>query len=127
MALAVETRFRQILRDLLVNAERYGGSSVDVTIARNDGVATITVADDGPGIGDVDDDAILEPYVIATHDTAQPASVGLGLAVARDLARLMLGALIYERRAGWTRFILTLPMPEADTPGPDLHESAAAS
>jgi signal transduction histidine kinase len=41
----------------------------------------------------------------------KPDSVGLGLAVARQLAQMMGGDLVYKRQDGWTRFELTLPTP----------------
>jgi signal transduction histidine kinase len=53
-------------------------------------------------------------YYRSRPDQALADSVGLGLAVARQLARLMGGELVYRRVSGWTRFELTLPA-EAST------------
>jgi signal transduction histidine kinase len=39
----------------------------------------------------------------------QPAAIGIGLSVARHLARLMDGDLTYRREAGWSVFRLSLP------------------
>jgi signal transduction histidine kinase len=49
------------------------------------------------------------PYQQLNVSSTQPASVGLGLTVARDLARLMGGDLEYHRRDRWNVFALRLP------------------
>jgi signal transduction histidine kinase len=52
---------------------------------------------------------IFEPYERA-HDTpTQPASIGLGLTVSRQLARLMGGDLTYESDGSSSVFKLVLP------------------
>ncbi len=103
-------RIRQILRNLVSNAARHGGENVRLEVAVDGSMASIVVADDGRGVEEHDKDVIFDPYVSAHRVATQPASVGLGLAVARQLARLMGGDLVYERENGWTRFVLTLPL-----------------
>jgi signal transduction histidine kinase len=102
-------RTRQIVRNLLTNASRYGGRHVKITVSSLGDTAVMVVSDDGPGINVVDSERIFDPYYRAQTVEARPDSVGLGLAVARQLARIMGGDLVYRRRAGWTRFELTLP------------------
>jgi signal transduction histidine kinase len=104
-------RTRQIVRNLLTNAYRYGGPHVRVEISSRGGVASLVVSDDGPGVKGIDAEHIFDPYYRSQSSPAdaRPDSVGLGLAVARQLARMMGGDLIYRRRAGWSRFELTLP------------------
>jgi signal transduction histidine kinase len=109
-------RTRQILRNLLTNAARYGGSQVKISVSSLGDAAVIVVSDDGPGINVVDSERIFDPYYRAQTEEARPDSVGLGLAVARQLARIMGGDLVYRRRAGWTRFELTLPTTSGDAP-----------
>jgi signal transduction histidine kinase len=109
-AMADGTRLRQILRNLIVNAARYGGDNVRATVSQRGRQAVVTVADDGRGIGEDRAEAVFEAYARAHREPSQPASVGLGLAVARQLARLMGGDLVYERRDEWTEFVLTLPL-----------------
>ena len=117
-------RTRQIIRNLLTNATRYGGTSIRVEIDVQGGVGKLTVLDDGQGVLGIDEDRIFDPYYRSRSDVAVPDSVGLGLAVARQLARLMSGDLIYRRQNGWTRFELSLPLDpgpfglSADQPGP---------
>ena len=109
-------RTRQIVRNLMTNASRYGGNQVKVTVSSLGDTAVMVVSDDGPGINVVDSERIFDPYYRVQNDDARPDSVGLGLAVARQLARIMGGDLVYRRRAGWTRFELTLPTTSEHAP-----------
>lgn len=102
-------RFRQILRNLVTNAVRYGGEDIRISSRRQGDDHVITVADNGSGIGVEAADRIFEAYERAHKEPSQPASVGLGLAVARSLARAMGGEIEYERVDGWTRFELRVP------------------
>ena len=102
-------RVRQILRNLLVNAVRYGGSEVVVEIVSNDGTVTVKVVDDGPGIPLIDREHLFEPYFHGAGNIGQPASIGLGLTVSRQLARLMGGDLVYSQEPRGSLFELTLP------------------
>ena len=104
-------RTRQIVRNLLTNAHRYGGRHVRVEVSSKANTASLVVSDDGPGVKGIDAEHIFDPYFRAQASSdAKPDSVGLGLAVARQLARMMDGDLVYRRRGGWTRFELTLPI-----------------
>ncbi len=101
-------RVRQILRNLLTNAERYGGPEVFVEVAAHPGIVTIAVCDNGPVIPAPQREQIFELYHTA-HDTpGKPGSVGIGLAVSRHLAELMGGRLDYTHRRGHSAFELTL-------------------
>jgi signal transduction histidine kinase len=104
-------RTRQIVRNLLTNAHRYGGPHVKMEVSTRSGQILLVVSDDGPGVKGIDAEHIFDPYYRSQSSAAdaRPDSVGLGLAVARQLARMMGGDLVYRRRAGWTRFELTLP------------------
>jgi len=59
-------------------------------------------------------DHVFEPYARAKNGTSQPASVGLGLSVARQLAQMMDGDLQLSEQDGWTVFSLALPGISAD-------------
>ena len=102
-------RVRQILRNLLANAVRYGGLEVVVEIERTDKTVRVTVADNGPGIPMTDRDHLFEPYFHGIGAVSQPASIGLGLTVSRQLARLMGGDLVYRQLPHGSVFELTLP------------------
>jgi signal transduction histidine kinase len=79
----------RIARNLVENAIRYGGPGVTVTIQTrlSDGDAALEVFDDGPGIGAADLARIFEPFYRVTGTTYERTGVGLGLAIARDLAQ----------------------------------------
>jgi signal transduction histidine kinase len=108
-ALADPFRVRQVIRNLLTNAVRYGGQNVKISLAETEGWARVRVMDDGPGIPTDDRERIFRPYERAHHRLGQPASVGLGLTVSRQLAILMGGSLEYDVRDGWSTFELKLP------------------
>ena len=108
-AWADPVRFRQVIRNLITNARRYGGDYIAVDVERRADVVTITVVDDGPGVPDNREQAIFEAYERGHAQSTQPGSVGLGLAVSRELARMMGGDLTFERRDSMTRFAFTVP------------------
>lgn len=109
LANADPARVRQIVRNLLTNADRYGGRNVVVEMARIDGVATLQVRDDGPGVPESDHEEIFEAYGQSMSTRRVHGSVGLGLHVSRELARLMGGDLTYQYVDGWSVFSVFLP------------------
>lgn len=107
-AYADPVRVRQVIRNLLTNALRYGGKNVHVTFGEDHDVVFLDVTDDGSGIPEPHMDRIFEPYGRGATDHAVPGSVGLGLTLSKRLAELMGGSLSYEPSDGCT-FRLTLP------------------
>ncbi|MDF1596611.1 MAG: GAF domain-containing sensor histidine kinase [Acidimicrobiia bacterium] len=108
-AWADATRVRQILRNLLTNAVRYGGERVRVTFAQEEHTVVIRVHDSGNPIPADAHDRIFKPYQRAHNIPSQPASVGLGLSVSLQLAELMDGSLTYFHTGDESVFTLTLP------------------
>ena len=122
-------RVRQILRNLLINALRHGGDQIEARICEGSPTVSVEVADNGPGVSSADRERIFEPYYRAHEGDREGTSVGLGLTVARRLARLMEGDLTYRRRPGETVFELTLPAvayPGEVATGPDTVYDPAA-
>ena len=72
------------------------------------GTVQIIVSDDGEGVPAGLEEVIFGRYERGTS-VSQPGSVGIGLAVSRELADLMGGELTYERQNGRTQFVLRLP------------------
>lgn len=109
VAFADDTRVRQIVRNLLSNAERYGGTEIFTRCGASGNTAWLEVADNGEGIPEADVRAVFEPYVRSHNAEGQPLSVGLGLTVSLKLSELMGGTLAYRREDGWAVFRLELP------------------
>jgi PAS domain S-box-containing protein len=101
-------RMRQIVRNLVSNALRYGGEEIQIRIEGSGRVVEICVCDNGPEISETDLARIFEPYARGSA-RANSNAVGLGLPVARRLARVMSGDLQHRREHGFTCFVLTLP------------------
>lgn len=104
-------RVRQILRNLLTNAERYGGPSVAIRLRGGDQSVSVTVTDDGQGIPRQEWERIFDAYHRADPGIHKDGAVGIGLSISRQLAELMGGTLDYEYQSGISRFRLTLPAP----------------
>lgn len=113
-------RVRQILRNLITNAYRYGGHEIVVRLVPGLDRIAIQVLDNGSGVSEDDAGRIFDPYFRAHSMESQPAALGIGLAVARQLARMMDGDLTYQRVSGWTVFELALPAAHEDDPKPVL-------
>jgi signal transduction histidine kinase len=105
-------RVRQILRNLLTNAGRYGGAGLEVRFAGDGAWSTVTVADDGPAISESHQERIFDPYTSAHENNKQVGSVGLGLFISRKLARVMGGELEYAHDGTFSCFTLRLPRTE---------------
>ncbi len=101
-------RFRQIMRNLLTNALRYGGTDIEIYTEHRDGQWAVIVSDDGPGIPRESREAIFVSYQRAHQVKGVTGSVGLGLTVARRLAELMGGSLGYRHQLGRSSFELRL-------------------
>ena len=114
MARADAARFRQIIRVLLTNAFRYGGPNVAVDVSDLGPMVRVSVVDDGPGVPPQDVDHIFGLYHRAHEAVGQPQAIGLGLYVARHLARLMGGDIAHRREDGKTSFELTVPKWDVD-------------
>lgn len=106
-------RVRQVLRNLLVNARRYGTRPVRVVVRNHGDMVAVEVRDRGEPIPLAERQAIFERYYRARQTPGVTASVGLGLTVSRELARIMGGDLTYSHD-GESVFKLTLPIPMAN-------------
>lgn len=103
-------RTRQILRNLVTNAVRYGGDDVVVRTRRREKSVDVLVCDSGPPLDPDEAQRIFEAYERGSG-LLDAKSVGLGLSVARKLAGLMNGYLEYRHTDGYSSFIVTLPAP----------------
>jgi signal transduction histidine kinase len=97
-------RIRQIVRNLVRNAQRHGGTQHSLTSRATGEVVSIEVADNGPGVSIEVLERLFQPF--AHGSTA--GSLGLGLAVSHRLAKAMDGDLTYRRQEELTIFELQL-------------------
>jgi signal transduction histidine kinase len=104
------TRVLQILVNLIGNAVRYSpeGGQVWVRVEQEGDLALVIVADQGKGIAFEDQERIFGKF--ERVDPTEPGGTGLGLYIARRLARAMGGDLGVDSAPGQgARFTLTLP------------------
>jgi len=102
----------QVLANLLSNVEKYAAAGGWLRVASSQGgeSATVTVEDHGPGIPREKVDAIFEPFVRLSDRLNEGVSgTGIGLTIARELARLHGGELRLVASAQGARFELWLP------------------
>jgi two-component system C4-dicarboxylate transport sensor histidine kinase DctB len=111
MVAADPTLIRIVVGNLVSNAvdalgAREGDDGVLVVrVERHDANAVVRVSDNGPGVPPELADTLFEPFV-----TGKPSGVGLGLALARRIARAHQGDLTLEPRADGATFVLRLPL-----------------
>ncbi len=93
----------QALLPLLDNAVRHARENVSLSLSRERGEIRFAVQDDGVGTGEIDANTLFEP------GESTVGSAGLGLALARRLARSCGGDVTVDLSASGGRFILRLP------------------
>jgi signal transduction histidine kinase len=92
---------------LVINAFRYGGPQVRVEVGGTQEMAVVEVRDSGGPIPPSRVATMFDSFDHTDDGEKNPSSVGLGLAVARSLGRLMAGDLVYDYD-GESIFRLTL-------------------
>lgn len=104
-------RLRQLVRNLAANAVRAAGGpeGVRMTLAHLEGEVRMTVEDDGPGIA-----AEALPHIFEKFTKGAGGGAGLGLAIARQIARHHHGDIEVRSRPGLTVFEVRLPALEDD-------------
>ncbi len=128
-ALGDRRRVEQILTNLAANALKFGGNGTTVELSgRFEGsMAIFAVRDEGPGIAADDAERIFERfYRMAAHERV--TGTGLGLPIARDLARAMGGELDVRSLPGvGSSFVLVLPGPPGPTDAQQVERSVRAA
>ncbi|MFF1897452.1 ATP-binding protein [Streptomyces sp. NPDC058206] len=101
----------RIVGNLLDNAERHAESSVAVSVRTERGSVVVAVSDDGAGVPEPERERIFERFVrLDDARSRDEGGAGLGLAIARDVARRHEGTLTVTRSPeGGARFELRLP------------------
>ncbi len=104
-------RVEQIVTNLVANAIKFTprGGLVELEARTGAAAAIVAVRDDGPGIAVGDRKRIFEPFVRLEGQDRVPGT-GLGLPIARELARAMRGDLGVASLPGvGSTFVLALP------------------
>lgn len=102
-------RVRQILRNLVSNAVRYGGDDIRICIFDSPSPRA-EVRDNGEGIPLEERERVFDAYQRAHDAPGLTASMGLGLTISRSLAKLMGGDLTYRYEEHESVFELHLPV-----------------
>jgi signal transduction histidine kinase len=106
--------FKRALTNLVSNAIKYGETaSVRLVPPNRPGASLrIEIADDGPGIPPSEMERVMQPFQrLETSRNRETGGVGLGLPIARDIARAHGGDLtLANRPEGGARVTLTLPV-----------------
>ncbi len=104
-------RLAQVIANLLDNAGRHAGSWVHLEVGADAERAVLAVEDDGPGIPVPERRAVFERLDSGARAPARAGSgSGLGLAIVRELAVAMGGAVVAEEApSGGARLVVTLP------------------
>jgi len=110
LVLGDQGQLTRAIRNLLDNAERHAHSQVTLSVIERDGMGTIVVGDDGPGVPESSAQRIFERF--ARIDEARSgAGTGLGLAISRRIVETHGGSLRLvapDREGAW--FELRLPL-----------------
>jgi two-component system osmolarity sensor histidine kinase EnvZ len=103
--------FKRAVANLVNNAARFA-EHVNVSAAKQNGALTVEVEDDGPGIPDTEREQVFRPFYRLDHARNQDSgSTGLGLAIARDIARIHGGDIALSRSAlGGLKAVLKVPV-----------------
>jgi signal transduction histidine kinase len=92
---------QRAVENVLDNALRHTGGTVEVEWHAGEGAATFTISDDGPGIGARDLPHVFEPmYRADPSRSSETGGAGLGLAIARRIMRAHGGDLTAANGAG---------------------------
>jgi two-component system osmolarity sensor histidine kinase EnvZ len=102
---------KRALTNLIDNAARYGGQ-VSLGVVRDAEMVEITVDDDGPGIPLESRDSVFKPFFrLDASRNPHTGGVGLGLTIARDVARNHGGDLVLgDSPLGGLRACVRLPL-----------------
>ncbi|QXJ22509.1 HAMP domain-containing histidine kinase [Actinomadura graeca] len=104
-------RLVRLLTNLLDNAERHAETRVDVSVRREDSTAVLEVLDDGAGIAESDREIVFQRFARLKDGRSRDANgTGLGLPIAREIAKSHGGDLTIEDSERGARFVMRVPL-----------------
>ncbi|MEQ1828569.1 MAG: HAMP domain-containing sensor histidine kinase [Pirellula sp.] len=100
----------QILANLISNVEKYAaaGRSLRIQSSQDGDRLSILVEDSGPGIPKSKWSEVFRPFTRLSNSVSAAAGTGIGLSIARELARLHGGNISLEDCQTGCRFLVTL-------------------
>lgn len=105
---ALAAALRRLIRNALVYGPRHGKVTVDVSV--EGGVAEVAVSDTGVGIPAARRGEALEAFTRSVHpEERRSDGVGLGLAVARELVKLLDGEIVLRDNDPGLTAVVRLP------------------
>ena len=108
-----QRRISQVLRNLLDNADAYGGGAVAIVIAGEGGSLLLAVDDAGPGIRPDEREQVFERFARGEASESKPGT-GLGLALVVEHVRVHDGRVwVEESPSGGARFVVEIPSGES--------------
>lgn len=118
-------RVHQVIRNVMENARKYGGDQILVEGFVLGDQYLIIVSDNGPGVPDEETQRVFENFEqLSKGDARASTGMGLGLPIARRLARAMGGDVWYERRfPTGARFCYSLPLNRRNVLGEDTPQT----
>jgi signal transduction histidine kinase len=100
---------QRLFVNLVDNAVKYGGRA-RIRIAAEDGDALVTVKDEGPGLPEEELNRVFEPfYRVEGSRSRETGGIGLGLSVARSIARAHGGDVTLSSDGGGLTAVVRLP------------------
>lgn len=121
MVQADKSALDKILNNLLLNAVKYAETRIDINLSVEGSCVVLRISNDGNVIPENQREEVFKPFVQHNEDSRRSSSgVGIGLPLARNLARMHSGDLILSPEQGETCFILTLPVDESPDAVQDL-------
>ncbi len=113
-------RLARLLTNLMDNAERHAVSRVSVRVNLDGGAAVLEVSDDGAGIAPAQRELVFQRFTrLDASRNRDAGGTGLGLPIAREIARAHGGLLRLEDSTRGARFVLRVPShsgPDGDPP-----------
>lgn len=119
----------RVVENLVSNAIKHTGDDVPITVsvAPEAGGATVSVADEGPGIPPALVDTIFRPFIQGPDSRDHPSpGTGIGLSLVEGLVTLHHGSIRYEpNKPSGSRFVVWLPDTSLGDKEPDCRPDAA--
>ena len=118
---AHEWALRELVRNLLHNAVKNApaGSSLAITMARDPRHATLTIADNGPGIAADQRERLFQPFAAGAPADGVQRGSGLGLAICHEIVVSLGGRLVLDNRTLRSQIVgldARVDLPLADNP-----------